>query len=71
MPPRASACSDRGSRRPVLGALPEDTNGVAVAQAAAQGDRAVEALLTLIDKRLTEPDIVKAVTRAADDVTQN
>jgi len=46
-------------------ALPEDTNGPAVADAATQGENAVAALLALIDERLTAPDIVDAVTTAA------
>jgi fructuronate reductase len=57
--------------RALDGALPEDTNGPAVADAAAQGERAVPALLALIDERLTNPDIVEAVARAASEFTEN
>ncbi|MGO1921417.1 MAG: hypothetical protein ACTH07_08620, partial [Microbacterium sp.] len=55
--------------RALADALPEDTNGRAVAEAVAQGEHSIRALLTLIDERLAEPDIVKAVTRAAADFT--
>ena len=57
--------------RALDGALPEDTNGPAVADAAGQGERAVAALLALIDERLAEPDIVETVARAASEFTQN
>jgi fructuronate reductase len=57
--------------RALDGALPEDTTGPAVADAAAQGERAVPALLALIDERLTNPDIVEAVARAASEFTEN
>lgn len=57
--------------RALSGALPEDTNGKAVADAVAQGEGDTPTLLALIDERLTEPDIVAAVTRAAAEFTQN
>lgn len=57
--------------RALSGALPEDTNGEAVADAVARGDGDIRALLALIDERLTERDIVAAVTRAAAEHTQN
>lgn len=57
--------------RALDGQLPADGKGPAVADAAAQEGDAVSALLALIDARLTDPDIVAAVTRAADDFTQN
>ncbi|WP_194420598.1 mannitol dehydrogenase family protein [Microbacterium abyssi] len=57
--------------RALAGVLPEDSNGRAVADATGQGEGAVGALLALIDERLTDPDIVDAVTLAAADFTQN
>ncbi|GGD63172.1 mannitol dehydrogenase family protein [Microbacterium murale] len=57
--------------RALDGALPEDTNGQAVADAASRGEGAIPALLALIDERLTEPEIVAAVARAAANFTQN
>lgn len=54
------------------GRLPSDSIGAAVAQAAGgQRDRAVPALLALIDERLTDPDIVAAVALAATEFIQN
>lgn len=57
--------------RALDGALPEDVRGADVADAASQGERAVRALLTLIDDRLAEPDIVEAVTHVAAEFTEN
>lgn len=55
----------------LAGALPPDTNGAAVADAATHGEHAIPDLLALIDESLIEPDIVMAVARAADDFTEN
>lgn len=57
--------------RALAGELPEDTNGRGLAGAIAQGEHSIRALLTLIDERLAEPDIVEAVTHAAADFTQS
>lgn len=57
--------------RAQTGALPDDTNGRAVAEAVAQDKSAIATLLALIDECLTATDIVAAVTLAAAEFTQN
>ncbi|MGM7698852.1 mannitol dehydrogenase family protein [Microbacterium sp. A84] len=58
--------------RALGGRLPADSNGAAVSDAATlDTSAAVPALLAVIDQRLTDPEIVAAVVRAAADFVQN